>query len=65
VFEGRDLSSADEAELTEHVGFVFQFYNLSPSLTVRKYVALTPRRDPCSRRPFSWPVPKAEATMTT
>ena len=44
VFEGRDLSSAGEAELTEyrrrHVGFVFQFYNLIPSLTVRENVAL-------------------------
>ena len=38
------LSGADEAELTryrrEHVGFVFQFYNLIPSLTVRENVAL-------------------------
>ena len=35
---------ADEAELTryrrEHVGFVFQFYNLIPSLTARENVAL-------------------------
>ena len=39
-----DLTQADEAELTayrrEHVGFVFQFYNLIPSLTVRENVAL-------------------------
>lgn len=38
------LSGASEAELTryrrEHVGFVFQFYNLIPSLTVRENVAL-------------------------
>ncbi len=38
------LSGAGEAELTayrrEHVGFVFQFYNLIPSLTVRENVAL-------------------------
>ena len=38
------LSGADEAALTryrrEHVGFVFQFYNLIPSLTVRENVAL-------------------------
>jgi putative ABC transport system ATP-binding protein len=38
------LSDASEAELTryrrEHVGFVFQFYNLIPSLTVRENVAL-------------------------
>ncbi len=39
-----DLSSADENELTryrrDHVGFVFQFYNLIPSLTARENVAL-------------------------
>jgi putative ABC transport system ATP-binding protein len=44
VFDGHDLSAASEAELTEyrrrHVGFVFQFYNLIPSLTVRENVAL-------------------------
>jgi len=38
------LSGAGEAALTayrrEHVGFVFQFYNLIPSLTVRENVAL-------------------------
>src|SRR5512144_229087 len=39
-----DLAVADEAALTtyrrDHVGFVFQFYNLIPSLTVRENVAL-------------------------
>src|SRR5512140_724738 len=39
-----DLAHASEAELTryrrDHVGFVFQFYNLIPSLTVRENVAL-------------------------
>jgi putative ABC transport system ATP-binding protein len=44
VFAGHRLSGASEAELTayrrEHVGFVFQFYNLIPSLTVRENVAL-------------------------
>jgi putative ABC transport system ATP-binding protein len=43
-FLEHDLSGADEAELTryrrEHVGFVFQFYNLIPSLTARENVAL-------------------------
>ena len=39
-----DLTTGDEARLTtyrrEHVGFVFQFYNLIPSLTARENVAL-------------------------
>jgi len=43
-FEDHVLTDADEAELTryrrEHVGFVFQFYNLIPSLTARENVAL-------------------------
>jgi putative ABC transport system ATP-binding protein len=41
---GRDLTRATEQELTEyrrfHVGFVFQFYNLIPSLTARENVAV-------------------------
>jgi putative ABC transport system ATP-binding protein len=43
-FLEHDLSAADEAQLTryrrQHVGFVFQFYNLIPSLTARENVAL-------------------------
>ena len=43
-FLDHDLSTIDERELTrfrrEHVGFVFQFYNLIPSLTARENVAL-------------------------
>jgi len=39
-----DLAGADETQLTrfrrESVGFVFQFYNLIPSLTARENVAL-------------------------
>lgn len=44
LFRGSDLSGASSAELTEyrrrHVGFVFQFYNLMPSLTAWENVAL-------------------------
>jgi putative ABC transport system ATP-binding protein len=43
-FRDHDLTSASERALTlfrrEHVGFVFQFYNLIPSLTARENVAL-------------------------
>jgi len=43
-FGAQPLSGADEAALTryrrEHVGFVFQFYNLIPSLTAEENVAL-------------------------
>ncbi len=51
-FGDQRLDGAGEAALTayrrEHVGFVFQFYNLIPSLTVRENVALVTdiARDP-------------------
>ena len=44
LFEGEDLTRLDERALTRYrrrnVGFVFQFYNLVPSLTARENVAL-------------------------
>jgi len=43
-FMDHDLSNATEADLTryrrDHVGFIFQFYNLVPSLTARENIRL-------------------------
>jgi putative ABC transport system ATP-binding protein len=52
LYRGEDLTRADDRRLTEyrryHVGFVFQFYNLIPSLTSRENVAIVTEiaRDP-------------------
>ena len=44
LFEGQDLTAASDAELTRYrrraVGFIFQFFNLSPSLTARENIEL-------------------------
>ena len=51
-FRDEDFSQYDDRRLTEyrrqHVGFIFQFYNLIPSLTARENVALVTEiaRDP-------------------
>lgn len=52
LYRDQDLTSATEKQLTlyrrDHVGFVFQFYNLIPSLTARENIALVTEiaRDP-------------------
>jgi putative ABC transport system ATP-binding protein len=51
-YKGMDLTAASEADLTQYrrntVGFIFQFYNLIPSLTARENVGLITEiaRDP-------------------
>ena len=53
LFRGKDIDGRSSAALTryrrDHVGFVFQFYNLIPSLTARENVALVTE---IARNPF-------------
>jgi ABC-type glutathione transport system ATPase component len=54
IFRNQNLTQATERRLTqfrrESVGFIFQFYNLIPSLTARENVALVTE---IARRPLS------------
>jgi putative ABC transport system ATP-binding protein len=55
LFRGEDLSSESDRGLTtyrrRHVGFIFQFYNLMPSLTAEENVALVTELVPEPMRP--------------
>jgi len=55
LYRGEDLAHMNERALTryrrEHVGFVFQFYNVLPSLTARENVALVTEISPHPMKP--------------
>ncbi len=55
TYRATELTRATDAQLTsyrrDHVGFVFQFYNLIPSLTARENVAIVTEIAPSPMRP--------------
>ena len=71
AYAGHDLSHPTEEELTQyrrlHIGFIFQFYNLIPSLTARENVALVadlaPRRCHPTKRSASSGSPRGGTTI--
>jgi putative ABC transport system ATP-binding protein len=56
AFRERPLTHLEDSELTrfrrDHIGFVFQFYNLIPSLTARENVAMSCEIAPDPRDPL-------------
>jgi putative ABC transport system ATP-binding protein len=58
IVDGRDLSGLSRRELTlfrrEYVGFVFQFFNLVPSLTARENVLVTAELTGAAAEVVSW-----------
>jgi len=56
-YRGQEMTAFDEAELTQYrrhkVGFVFQFYNLIPSLTAAENVALVTEISPAPIEPIA------------